>query len=429
MEFSGDGIIMMFYAITIIASLFQSYLVYLALTLFFDQKKPGGVRVIVGYLQFMVLTTAVNLYINIPIANIVVFMFCTYLYAVLCFYGNLKRRMFACVSTVFIMAVSEGVMAVLIGALRYNIWASNDYHSTFSVVAMPIIQFQLILLLRNLKNIRRNEEVQRQYWILSMLLPALSFALFAIIYQQHQLSPVHLLICICILFFIQISVLYLFDKQIQNAGVEREKSVLETQNRMQQEQAKWLEQAVEQMRGQRHDFKKHISMIYYFNEKGKTEEVEKYIRQIQDNIDRIREEHIDTGNYALDSILNAQMSKAQLCGVNLQVECVVPQELNLSTYDMNVMLTNLLDNSIEAAQKTEEKKVQCVIRYDMPRMLIKIENTYIPAVIEHGTSKKNKEYHGYGVKNVRELLDRLGGDIEVNEQENIYQVLVGFQVQ
>lgn len=42
MEFSGDGIIMMFYAITIIASLFQSYLVYLALTLFFDQKKPGG---------------------------------------------------------------------------------------------------------------------------------------------------------------------------------------------------------------------------------------------------------------------------------------------------------------------------------------------------------------------------------------------------
>lgn len=136
---------------------------------------------------------------------------------------------------------------------------------------------------------------------------------------------------------------------------------------MQQEQAKWLEQAVEQMRGQRHDFKKHISMIYYFNEKGKTEEVEKYIRQIQDNIDRIREEHIDTGNYALDSILNAQMSKAQLCGVNLQVECVVPQELNLSTYDMNVMLTNLLDNSIEAAQKTEEKKVQCVIRYDMPR--------------------------------------------------------------
>lgn len=56
MEFSGDGIIMMFYAITIIASLFQSYLVYLALTLFFDQKKPGGVRVIVGYLQFMVLT-------------------------------------------------------------------------------------------------------------------------------------------------------------------------------------------------------------------------------------------------------------------------------------------------------------------------------------------------------------------------------------
>lgn len=69
MEFSGDGIIMMFYAITIIASLFQSYLVYLALTLFFDQKKPGGVRVIVGYLQFMVLTTAVNLYINIPIAK------------------------------------------------------------------------------------------------------------------------------------------------------------------------------------------------------------------------------------------------------------------------------------------------------------------------------------------------------------------------
>lgn len=337
--------------------------------------------------------------------------------------------MFACVSTVFIMAVSEGVMAVLIGALRYNIWASNDYHSTFSVVAMPIVQFLLILLLRNLKNIRRNEEVQKQYWILSMLLPALSFALFAIIYQQHQLRPVHLLICICILFFIQISVLYLFDKQIQNAGIEREKSVLETQNRMQQEQAKWLEQAVEQMRGQRHDFKKHISMIYYFNEKGKTEEVEKYIRQIQDNIDRIRGEHIDTGNYALDSILNAQMSKAQLCGVNLQVECVVPQELNLSTYDMNVMLTNLLDNSIEATQKTEEKKVQCVIRYDMPRMLIKIENTYIPAVIEDGTSKKNKEYHGYGVKNVREILDRLGGDIEVNEQENIYQVLVGFQVQ
>lgn len=91
------------------------------------------------------------------------------------------------------------------------------------------------------------------------------------------------------------------------------------------------------------NFKKHISMIYYFNEKGKTEEVEKYIRQIQDNIDRIREEHIDTGNYAAGQHFKCiKCPKHQLCGVNLQVECVVPRELNLSTYDMNVMLTNFI---------------------------------------------------------------------------------------
>ena len=72
---------------------------------------------------------------------------------------------------------------------------------------------------------------------------------------------------------------------------------------------------------------------------------------------------IGTGNVALDGILNYMCSKALKNNIQVTRKITVPEDAELVAYDMNIILGNLLDNAIENALKTDEPKIDIVIKY------------------------------------------------------------------
>ena len=98
---------------------------------------------------------------------------------------------------------------------------------------------------------------------------------------------------------------------------------------------------------------------------------------------------------------------------------------------MSVILGNAIDNAIEAAKETEERRVSVILQYTKGRLLIQISNPYsgelqLGTSGEYLTKKAEKENHGYGLKSIKDVVEKSGGvmNIEAKEGRFILTILL-----
>lgn len=417
---------MLFTIIFLITSVFQIYEFYLLLECFLKESKNSGILVFLAYVGLFIMMTVPYLIFNIPIVTLI----CAYigtLSVTLVYEGTWKIKILSGTFALGIMALAECVVAVFSGYIDLNVLKANEYHSLFGTVCLPIVEFMIVLIVRNFKNLKEGEDVSVTYWIISVTLPIISLYLFVLFYRQPDISSFEVLSGTIALFIINIFVFYLYDKQMHSFRIRQEKYSLELQNQYQMSQLELMNETVEKSRSLRHDFLKHISMISYLNERGSKEELKDYLLEIQGNV-KEQHKYIETGNFIFDSILNYKIQEAAERGIRINIQVKVPAELKVSIYDMNVILTNLLDNSIEAVKKIENKRIEGEITYSKNRLQIHIKNPCKSVSInEEGkylTLKVNKEVHGYGLKNVRAIVDKYDGVMEIENKHNIFCVFI-----
>ena len=87
-----------------------------------------------------------------------------------------------------------------------------------------------------------------------------------------------------------------------------------------------------------------------------------------------------------------------------------------------VILSNLLNNAIEACEKCQDKKIIMMKFIKEDSIIISVKNTCRnEAERGHnkmGTSKtENVEEHGYGITNIKEAVKRYGGVYAIQESE------------
>lgn len=123
-------------------------------------------------------------------------------------------------------------------------------------------------------------------------------------------------------------------------------------------------------------------------------------------------------NPAVYSLLTSKYHKAEELGIKMNFEIFLDLEtLNIKTYDLTRILGILLDNSLEASSKCNEKEINITIRKDTKanRQLFIIENTYsnkdvnTDRIFEKGYTSKTEDdgkSHGLGLWEVRQFLKK-----------------------
>ena len=101
---------------------------------------------------------------------------------------------------------------------------------------------------------------------------------------------------------------------------------------------------------------------------------------------------------------------------------MLPERVRHS-FDINVLLGNLLENAIEAAGKTERKYLSVHVKLKRGILKVKIENSFESSHIlyeeQHGkdmvlkTTKPFTEQHGIGLKNVKKIVEKYNGTMAV----------------
>lgn len=207
---------------------------------------------------------------------------------------------------------------------------------------------------------------------------------------------------------------------LESAFRRREKDRINLQMQMYRHQMEIMEQSQEQIRFLRHDMKNHFLHMNHLLLEHDTDKLLQYIQETAEHLD-IPQEYVRSGNRDIDSLLNYKLMSAQQLGAEIVTDIKVPAELQISSFDLNIILGNLLDNALDALNRYDDRRLTVSLRYEAGLLYVLVQNTCEgepPAVSVKGTG------HGLGLHSIRRTLEAYHGDLKTDYKHNVFTAAV-----
>lgn len=404
----------MFLCVFMLVSMFQVYEFYLLFHSFFTACRCRRVLEVFMYILMYMMQTIPYLCVGIPAVT----MMCSFLSIVMVAFiykASYKKNFLVALFIFVLMLMAEFLTGTFFGYVNMELFLKEEYYSIFATVFLPVVQYVIVMIVKNCRFIQDGEKVSVSYWLVSVLLPIFTVYVFFAIYRQPALSETELVMSTAALLLLNVGIVYLFDRQM-------EKQRLEMETKYQKNQLAIMDETVKQVRKYKHDLQKHISMLAVFVEEEKKAEALEYLFEMESDITQ-GQKYAESGNIDLDSILNYKLQEAYVEKILVDLKVNVPKEMRFSVYDMNRLLSNLLDNSIEACKnlEVEKRKIDLEIIYDSCFLMIHIVNHHNPGV---KIEKENPEGHGYGTRIVHDIVEKYQGTYDIVSKDGIYDVEV-----
>ena len=106
------------------------------------------------------------------------------------------------------------------------------------------------------------------------------------------------------------------------------------------------------------------------------------------------------------------------------------RNLSVSESDIVTILSNILDNAIEATEKCNTKKmvVLQISKHDQERLLfIDSSNTCLQESLVEGkryTTKDDKVNHGYGISNIKYVVEKNNGECIIDQKDGLFRIII-----
>lgn len=209
---------------------------------------------------------------------------------------------------------------------------------------------------------------------------------------------------------------YLYKSYIRNMKMRLEYNAVQTSNQAYKNQLEILNESEKRLRFIKHDIKNHLYKIKNNITSEKYDNAILYIDEMTKNIDP-EQEFVKTGNDDIDCIMNYKLAVAKDMGVEFFIKINLPEELNVNSFDLTVILGNLLDNALCALSTAENKILKIDINYSVGMIVIQIKNT-VGKKVER--ENEHEHEHGYGLISVRSSLEKYRGTLHNEVIDNYY---------
>ena len=391
---------------------------------FFEKRRTSLPLWLGAYLLCYVLPAIAFLQFAFPPLQAGITLFLLFLIT-LTYEAGMMKRLIA-VTSIFLFLFAVEVVVVLIFYIQPD-WLAAGAGFNLEIYQFFIIGFLLYfmaILLRRFKHIKKNTITSPVLLISSIVTPVVSIIAFFVV--VIYMSQVPALIITVIILVINI-LFFLFQDYLSAIYEEKLQSALHTQEREYYfSQCQLMQQSAEQVKSMRHDMKLHLATTTDFIKTGKVSEAGDYLKSLLGDIDK-GEVYSDTGNIAVDSIINFKLKDVVERNIQTDVDVFVPPTLNIEVADIVTILGNLLDNALEAMAKVEDKQIRLTITSNKGNVLMKIENTF-DGVVKYIKGEKaiatRKEVgdHGHGLKNIRKSVEKYNGHVEIDHRDNVFSV-------
>ncbi len=312
-------------------------------------------------------------------------------------------------------------------SLFVNYRDGGAYNQIYAVISFFLI-FVCELVIEKMITIHKDAEDAQN--ISLVLMPICSIIVITLLIYTDTCTDIGLTIVSIGLLIANFLMLYLYNLLLHSISRQYEMEMLKTQLQAYANQLNVVLRGEEKIKALRHDIKHHLNELMLLANKHDVAEIQKYIDEMNSFL-RNPNEIVASGNLEIDSVLNFMLQKAEKELKTVDVKVMLPEKVRHS-FDINVMLGNLLENAIEAAGKTDNKYLGVHIKLKRGILKVKIENSFESACIlweEQNrkdtvlkTTKPFTEQHGIGLKNVKKIVEKYNGTMAVTAQEGIFCV-------
>lgn len=288
----------------------------------------------------------------------------------------------------------------------------------------------LISLQMNGGSYTNNLDNNERYVYLYMIVPLASVLSMVFILRHYfEFNSDNLYLLVITISLFAVNIISFVQTRILITNLTRKYSIdlLLKENELKTELYDKTIKSYNHLKSWKHDIKFHLNTLGHLIANKSYTQLEEYINNIGLEMDN-KIIVVNTGNVYLDSTISDFISKSKLLGVSLDIELEVPDISHIDNFDLCSLFGNFTSNALEAVQNIENKRVRISIAL-LPNKMIRIicENTFDGKIILNDSkilSRKGGTNHGYGLKNIRRIVKKYDGMIDVSYTESTFKVTI-----
>lgn len=410
----------------------EAVMFFMLFDTFFERRRQFPAwQYVVGVVVLAMLIKLSNAYLLFKAGNIIGMILAAIFVSGYYYRTSIKRRIFLPVFTWALWSAIETITFNSI-TLLFNITASEAMnipgYLVLGIIISKSIQF-IISYVVYVKKIFRNIELGKVYWIVFLILffiaTCVSYLIFWTLDQIND-PNYNLLAMFCTLglYISTFLAFYLFARTQHQNQVIRYQEQSEQQMRM---QLKHMDETIlsqNKLRAMRHDMNSHLIALKSFFDARDFKGGSRYIENLDTQFQQAALS-VTTGNNALDSVLSAKRSLAESKGIAFHTKIKIQENLPIAPEDCSIIFGNALDNALEACERLPAdagKSINLFLQQDATTIFCKITNTAPPNTEKTFlTSKADKVNHGFGMKNIKEALEKYPSLYNFKQQENQFE--------
>ena len=304
------------------------------------------------------------------------------------------------------------------------------YFSAFLVVIFRLAIVEVFCRLKAGKNVKVSSMPKETSYALALIPLCSLISCFLLIEVAKELISAQMVVlCMCIIFVIIITnyiIFLMIEKYTTVEEKQYEEEMIQREILYRNEYYQDMERYQEQIQDIRHDMKNRLTGLLAAAEQGSAELIKDRLQEVLGDI-RLAEEIIYSANPVVNAILKVKSIKAKEKEIPMQVTTLLPQRVSVDIGDMGVLYGNLLDNAIEAAMAVEQEKryVHVESKFQEGRLLLSIKNSKPSGTSSYQqTSKKDKIKHGRGIRSVRKVAEKYGGELLLKDQGEHFEAVL-----
>jgi sensor histidine kinase YesM len=176
-----------------------------------------------------------------------------------------------------------------------------------------------------------------------------------------------------------------------------------------------------------HDIKNHLTYIAFNIENKNYEDAKSYIVELINNTD-FNTNFVKLTDNSLNFIINHKLSQAHKKNIKIYAQIEDLKKPYIEEFDLCILLCNILDNAIEAVERQKEKKIHIEIYnyagYQTYFIKNTIENSILGVNSNLNTTKNKKKDHGYGLRQINDIINKYHGHIDIYEMEKYFCIKI-----
>lgn len=304
----------------------------------------------------------------------------------------------------------------------------------FTLIAVSlftvILSFAVVILIKLVQKKFHKDLNHNIKYVYLYAFPLTHFFGFQLIHVVQQLfvktlnyfpKRITVLFCIyaAICFAIDFSIIFVVDNMERKERENEKYKKLITKNELDYQQFLQLKNEKEKFKKIRHDMANILSTVAGFIEIGKSEKALEMIKSANNDIQISANTEI-CKNETINTIYAIKLKDAVEKKANLKVQVNESAPIKVSDYDLCRVLTNIIDNAINAVENNNiSKDIELNIISNSNDILIKSKNAFAL----NKSKKKDTQNHGYGQKIIYDIAKKYNGTYTVQTESEYYSTV------